>query len=321
MHTMRRWLDPYVLGELNERQVERFESHVSRCADCRVELEQRRRRATRTARFTSALPVVSARTGEYDAGASGTTYAVAVGADTGPHDTVGFSARTAPAPGRRGARRERIPMVAFIAVCGVLAVLLSTAWVLGGAGPSSPAGAPITENWDEEGEQLSHQAVADLRREGWNLPALNSIGYELSSAVGSTVDGVPRVTLTYDGHAGAVVLREQRKDRGSRVAELPAPLAAVESPGAKDAAVGELGPAGALSTTVNANAAEPSLIDTADAVYEVTFSDEEPDRETVLNRILLTENALLEHAPTRPDNAIARLAKGLARMGVLEGAE
>ncbi|RZU61014.1 zf-HC2 domain-containing protein [Zhihengliuella halotolerans] len=317
MHTMRRWLDPYVLGELNERQVERFESHVSRCADCRVELEQRRRRATRTARFTSALPVVSARTGEYDAGASGTTYAVAVGADTGPHDTVGFSARTAPAPGRRSARRELIPMVAFIAVCSVLAVFLSTAWVLGGAGPSGPAGAPITENWDEEGEQLSHQAVADLRRDGWNLPALNSIGYELSAAVGSTVNGVPRVTLTYEGHAGEVVLREQRKDRGSRVAELPEPLAAVESPAAK----GELGPAGALSTTVNANAAEPSLIDTADAVYEVTFTEDESEHETVLNRILLTENALLEHAPTRPDNAFARLAKGLARMGVLEGAE
>jgi len=317
MHTMRRWLDPYVLGELNERQVERFESHVSRCADCRVELEQRRRRATRSARFTSALPVVSARTGEYDAGASGRTYAVAVGADTGPHDTVSFSVRTAPDPGRRSARRELIPMVAFIAVCSVLAVFLSTAWVLGGAGPSSPAGAPITENWDEEGEQLSQQAVADLRRDGWNLPALSSIGYELSSAVGSTVNGVPHVTLTYDGHAGEVVLREQRKDRGSRMPELPEPLAAVESPGTK----GELGPASALSTTVNANAAEPSLIDTADAVYEVTFAEEGPDRETVLNRILLTENALLEHAPTRPDSVLSRLAKGLARMGVLEGAE
>ncbi|GHD03779.1 zf-HC2 domain-containing protein [Zhihengliuella salsuginis] len=318
---MRRWLDAYVLGELSERQAERFESHVARCADCRVELEQHRRRATRAARYTSALPVVSARPGERRAGQPGSAYAVAVGADTGPNDTVSGTPRAAWTPEGRSFWREAVPVIAVLAVCGLLAVFLSTAWALGGGNASSRSAAPVTAEWDETGRELSTQTVTDLRRAGWNLPSLNMVGYQLGSAVGSTVDGVPRVTLTYAGPAGDVVVSEQRKLApvlGSASAQVPNGAAGEDGAATTPGSPGGPAPAGALSASVGADSSNTSLVDTANAVYEVTFPADEAGRDVVVNRIMLTENSQLEHAPAQPDSALARLGKGLARMGVLE---
>lgn len=309
MHSMRRWIDDYVRGDLPAKRAERFESHVARCADCRVELDDRRRRARRNARYTSALPVVV-----NDGAGKHSAYAVAVGADTGPQDLVGRDELVEP----RG-WRSLLPVAGLVAVFGLLAALLCTAWYVGGTTTTSRTASAVTAEWDEDGQELSAQDVKDLRRAGWNLPGLGSLGYQRTSVVGAVIDGLPRVTAAYDGPEGRILLSEARKlDEPLQAAAI---LGAAEQTGATpEEETILLAPVGVMAAGVDVEV-ETSTVDTENAAYALTFPVQGSGQDAVLKRIILTENSQLKHASGTQDSVLSRIGRGLGRMGVLEVSE
>ncbi|MBG6085549.1 zf-HC2 domain-containing protein [Zhihengliuella flava] len=317
MHSMRRWIDDYVVGELPAKRAERFESHVARCADCRVQLDDRRRRVRRNARYTSSLPVVV-----NDGAVSHSSYVVAVGAQRGstyPAGQLGLD--------DSGSRRHLLPLAGLVGVFALLIALVCTAWYAGGTTTTSRAASAVTAQWDEDGRKLSAQDVTDLRRAGWNLPGLAALGYTMKDAVGAVIDGLPRVTVSYNGPAGTILVSEARKTQETLAASALLGAGVDLGTGSEetnDAAEAEegiaLAPVGIMAAGVESDV-ETSRIDTQNAAYALTYPSDDGGQEAVINRIVLTENSQLKHASGTEDSLLSRIGRGLGRMGLLEVSE
>ncbi|GAA3697088.1 hypothetical protein GCM10022377_07480 [Zhihengliuella alba] len=248
------------------------------------------------------------------------------------------------AGGQPRRRRVALPMLGLTLLCSLIAVL-AAAWTVGGAPGPAAADAAASGGegalWGEEGTELDPATVVRLQNSGWNLPDLSAMDYRPVRALGFAVDGQPRVELTYEGPAGTIALVERRKEEAETTASDPS-VAADASRLAADAAEplegGEPGGAGLdeaaapsfglhgvlvqhavapVSPTARRLEGESSSIDTPDAVYTLTVPDGGP-REAVLNRVVLTEYSQLDHAPAAEDDALSRLARGFARMGLLD---
>ncbi|WP_372697983.1 anti-sigma factor [Arthrobacter sp. JSM 101049] len=312
-HRHARRIDDYLDGELDAGQRGALERHVGQCADCRLQLEDRRRLKRRLQSLCFEVPEARLPDDELLGRLRESPW-------TATPPTV-FSAASLDAEGHSSRLRSLAPTLATAAVVAMLAAVVCAAWVLGGAVRNPVAGGgPVAGPWSESAAELSSSDLADLRAAGWNCPTMRAAGLELVRATGSKVDGVDHVTLEFTGNDGDLVLTESRTPGISLLkSPLARPASDVKQPTARIAGVSAPQLRTIDGETVGvAPVAGGTQLDMRTATYSLRSSLDAPVTEAVVDRVVATEHARLAPQSTTAPGIVERLGRGMSRLLVLD---
>lgn len=313
LHRHARRIDDYLDGELDSAQRGALERHVAQCADCRLQLEDRRRLKRRLQSLSYDVPEARLHDGELLGRLRESQWA------SSP-PTV-FSAASLDADGHCSRLRHLAPTLASAAVVAMLAAVVCAAWVLGGAvrNPVSDGGPP-SGPWSESAAELSSTDLADLRAAGWNCPTMRAAGLDLVRATGSKVDGVDHVTLEFTGNSGDLILTESRTPG---ISLLKHPLVRSTS-GANQHSARIAGVSKPHLRTIDgeivgvAPVDGGTQLDMRTATYSLHSSLEAPVTEAVVDRVVATEHARLAPQSATAPGIVDRLGRGISRLLVLD---
>lgn len=310
-HRHARHIEDYLDGELDDRQRAALERHVRECADCRLQLEDRRRLKRRLQSLNS----VAHEQGLPDDALLGRLRE----SPWTPSSPTVFAAAALDGQWHSSRLRAMAPTLASAAVVAMLAAVLCAAWMLGGATSGSGDG-PLAEAWSESATELNTADLSALRAAGWNCPTLRSAGLELVGATGSRIDGVDHVSLEFAGNDGRVELTESRTPG---VALLNAPLTRTGGD-VKQTAVNVIGsPVPRLRTIdgelIGVAALNGAMqLDMHTATYALHSTLESSATEAVVARVVATEHARLAPQTHDGQGTMSRLGRGMSRLLVLD---
>ncbi|MGP5072727.1 anti-sigma factor family protein [Arthrobacter rhombi] len=312
MHRHAKRIDGYLDGELNERQRAALEQHVGLCADCRLQLEDRRRLKRRLQSLNTAaeetMPdaALMGRLRESPWAAGGPT-----GFAEASHDADGHGSRL----------RALAPALAATAVAAMLTAVVCAAWVLGGAVQNATdSHGPIAASWSGTETELSRSDLGALRAAGWNCPNMAPAGLELVKATGSRTGMIDHVTLEFSGTQGEVVLTESRNRNTELLkSSLFQPAAAPKrtSTHAVGSATSHL--QSIDGETVSVVTVDGGMeMDMQNATYALRSSMDGPSIDAVKHRIVATEHARLAPHAEGTERMLTRLGRGMSRLLVLD---
>lgn len=312
-HRHARRIDDYLDGELDAAQRGALERHVGQCADCRLQLEDRRRLKRRLQSLSYEVPEDRLPDDELLGRLRESPW-------TATPPTV-FSAASLDAEGHSSRLRNLAPTLASAAVVAMLAAVVCAAWVLGGAVRNPVAdGGSVAGPWTESAAELSSADLADLRAAGWNCPTMRAAGLDLVRATGSKIDGVDHVTLEFTGNDGDLVLTESRTPG---ISLLQHPLARSASDlkqhSARIASVSKPQLRTIDGETVGVAPVDGGTqLDMRTATYSLRSSLEAPVTEAVVDRVVATEHARLAPQSATAPGIVDRLGRGMSRLLVLD---
>ena len=294
MRHPKRHLREFLDEELPARRRAAVQTHLSRCAACRCQVEEERRLRSRL----KALKVPSPRE----------DLASRIVADSA---AAGVSA--VPAGRRRGGYA--------VAIGGILTMVsgfvLAGAYVLGSLADeplSAPQQAHLLAGWNQLAEQrsLSSGEVEHLRAAGWSCPELTELGFTLASARTLQVAGHPAVALELTRNGESLTIYEQRPRQGEANAQV---LHAVSGKPVDEEGFSAPDSAPATAPRVWRDAARPgeAVLSARNVTYTLAASVPEETLSSVVGELSLSESARLLVPARDPDSgAVDRVLRGLA---------
>ena len=191
------WIDDYVRGRMRGRKCAVMEVHLQRCARCRDQVVQARRRLRRTS--TRPDEVLSSL--------------VDAGVDTAPNDLV-----TRP----RRLMSNSVPVLGSLFTLIAFVSVLLAAWHAGGK--TNNVLAESAEDFTVAGVELSDAEVSELRQAGWTCADLRPMGLATTKVMGYRNGDVVTVSTTYETQGRTAVVAESRwSESGEHNAAAPTP--------------------------------------------------------------------------------------------------
>lgn len=240
------WIDDYVRGRMRGRKCAVMEVHLQRCARCRDQVAQVRRRLRRTS--TRPDEVLSSL--------------VDAGVDTAPNDLV-----TRP----RRLMSNSVPVLGSLFTLIAFVSVLLAAWHAGGK--VNNVLAESAEDFTVAGVELTQAEVAELRRAGWTCADLTPMGLPTAKVMGYRNGDVVTVSTTYTTKGRTAVVAESRwLEGGAHAAAAPTPTRAAAD-GASEAAAPDL-----ERTTTSATSTTLQGRDGGSYAISSTLGEETTDR-------------------------------------------
>lgn len=307
-----RSLQDLVDGELSDRRRIAVERHVSRCASCAAGVARLRR-------LKSAL--LGLRNPSPDPDLQRRLLSPGFGS-AGVQERTGSSAAFVRAHHERtGPVRSRRTLVATAGgSAAVVAALLASAYVIGSeTRPATVAEAggttALRAGWEAVAPRtptyLDTDQLETLRAGGWYCPELESLGFDLRSAEGITVDGTPTLELVLENDGDTVTVYEQRKVGGAVDAAAP-PLNAVTGNIVTQDGFEHVGGAG-QDVWVLSGRPWQVVLDSPSVTYTVVSDLPAAAMPQTLSQLVTAEHAQLALTPQGGDDSmVERILRGLS---------
>lgn len=318
-----RSLQDLVDGELADGKRVSVERHVARCTPCSNTVARLRDLKSTLLGLQNPCPDPALRSKllAADFGAS-TPVAGGVPFHAGPR---GRDRGRAPDHAGTADSRRRTLVAAAGGLTIVTAALLAGAYVVGSETAPVPAEAAsgtsaLRAGWEsvaaETPTPLDTQQLDTLRAGGWYCPELESLGFTLRSAEGSTVAGRPTLELVLENGGETVTVYEQRKVDDVGPAGRPGgpPVTAVTGELVTSSGFDHIG---GTDRDVWVRSGEPwqVVLDSPSVTYTVVSTLPASAMPGTLSQLVTTEHAQLALAPQPPkDSMVERIIRGLSTM-------
>ncbi|WP_312179249.1 hypothetical protein [Arthrobacter sp.] len=241
------------------------------------------------------------------------------GEDLARRIVAGSASLPTAAEAKRPRSRGRY-VVAFGSILTLVSgFVLAGAYVLGTMADeplSSPQHAYLLAGWNQiaenPSEDLSREALQELRDSGWSCPELSELGFTLEGATTTQVAGQPAVALSLERNGEKIKLYEQRPVHGERTPDV---LHAVsERPVAEEGFTLQTGNS-ATAPQVWQNASRPgeAVLSTGNVTYTIASSAPHGTVAGAVSELSLTESAqLLVPARDRDSGPVDRVMRGFS---------
>lgn len=318
-----RHLAAFIDGELPLKHARSIEHHLEQCQRCREAAAfQRGIRSRLRGPVPGPQRDLAQRILARTHGTGVEHTATASGSSVYRARSSGWAREAAAHPGP--SRRRRAAAIAG-AVSVVAGATLGSAYLIGSE--PEPVASPdqqhaISSGWNAVATStpmsLVEDQVDELRAEGWNCPALESLGYGIESADAITVRGTPTVRLKLSDGTHSLTVYEQRKLSDVKSAQAP-PVNAVTGNSVTSDGFERMGGTG-RDLWVNPAHSWQVVLDAESVTYTLMSNTPPADMPAAVQQVVYTEQAQLSPVADVPANdPFHRVLRGLARMSQTDG--